>query len=241
MRSLLGGYEIFEACGKNGCWIGVIKSGIGNVRSALATQAAVYHWGKKVEVIVSLGVGGALSPKLQPGNLMVALRVVKHDSLWSRDAAPPSSHPDAITSQLMAPGELWVSNPNRDKVDVGYNIDPNLSGKINSILRQSKLSFCEGTLLSGDEFVASSGRKRQLSSLDGKNGHVLMVDMEAGGIMQAAKKLGIPLLALRTTADRFLAGSGLDISADYLQAKVSAARAASLVVGALSSTILKVG
>ena len=52
-----------------------------------------------------------------------------------------------------------------------------------------------GTILSGNEFVGTVERKREIAELHDES---LLVDMEAAGVAQMAKKLGIPFLVAKT-------------------------------------------
>lgn len=196
--------------------LAVVKSGIGPVMGAMATQAALHHW-PDVEVIISLGVGGALIETLQPGDLVLAARILKHDT--------------HCAGNLMRPGELWISDPDRASKDPGFNASTAALEWMRNILHGQH--FLEGTLLSGDEFVVSADRKRALCRLDS---NTMIVDMEAGGIAQAALRHRLPFLALRTTADRLDPSQGVE--AEYLQVKASAADCAAVVVQRLWDSIL---
>ena len=227
-----GGPSIFHqfADGERTVW--VVQSGIGPVMGALAAQEAVLSLAPRPELVLSLGVGGALAASLAPGDLVLASRVVKHDTRCG--------------GALMRPGELWLSDPHRDKRDPGFDAPAVRDAPLTHIhtetrrlsrslltrpldaemppappcsappaLPQAALAFVrgalrgrvvfrEGTLLSGDEFVTAE-RKAALADCDG--GGALMVDMEAAGIVQAATRHSLPWAALRTTADRLRPGA----------------------------------
>ena len=94
-----GSPSIFHqfADGERTVW--VVQSGIGPVMGALAAQEAVLSLAPRPELVLSLGVGGALAASLAPGDLVLAARVVKHDTRCG--------------GALMRPGELWLSDPHR--------------------------------------------------------------------------------------------------------------------------------
>ncbi|EOD17589.1 hypothetical protein EMIHUDRAFT_118523 [Emiliania huxleyi CCMP1516] len=206
-----GGPSIFHqfADGERTVW--VVQSGIGPVMGALAAQEAVLSLAPRPELVLSLGVGGALAASLAPGDLVLASRVVKHDTRCG--------------GALMRPGELWLSDPHRDKRDPGFDAPAAALAFVRGALR-GRVVFTEGTLLSGDEFVTAE-RKAALADCDG--GGALMVDMEAAGIVQAATRHSLPWAALRTTADRLRPGAG-GAEEDYLVAKARAAESAAAVV-----------
>ena len=208
----LKGFVLHQAAGDA---LAVVQAGIGPVMGALATQAALQHW-PAAEVVISLGVGGALVPELQPGDLCLATRIVKHDTRCAGD--------------LMKPGELWLSDPDRGSKDPGFTMPLDALQWMRSVLGARR--FREGTLLSGDEFVSDAARKRTLAALDA---NALMVDMEAGGIVQAAQVVhGLPCLALRTIADRLDPDQGVED--DYLRMKAGAAECAAAVVEGIWDT-----
>jgi len=102
-----GNPSIFHqfADGERTVW--VVQSGIGPVMGALAAQEAVLSLAPRPELVLSLGVGGALAASLAPGDLVLAARVVKHDTRCG--------------GALMRPGELWLSDPHRHERDPGFD------------------------------------------------------------------------------------------------------------------------
>ena len=125
-----GGPSIFHqfADGERTVW--VVQSGIGPVMGALAAQEAVLSLAPRPELVLSLGVGGALAASLAPGDLVLALRVVKHDTRCG--------------GALMRPGELWLSDPHRDKRDPGFDAPA---------VRDAPLDACADPRHTGDHYA----------------------------------------------------------------------------------------
>lgn len=207
---LAGGFVLHEA---GNCLV-VTKAGIGPVRGAMATQAALMHCGThSIDAIVSLGVGGALRPSLEPGDLVLATRVIKHDTRCG--------------ASLMVPGSAWVSLPEkqRELIDPAFVSNNAVMTWICEVLNGQP--FSTGALLSGDEFVNTTKRKTELAAIARD---ASMVDMEAGGIVQVAKCYDVPFIALRTTADTFKPNDD-DVAVSYLYALERATESAAAVVG----------
>eukprot|EP00466_Bigelowiella_natans_P011100 jgi/Bigna1/83194/fgenesh1_pg.103_\ len=226
---IAGGYELFvcescqqqldflESVGKNEevagaektTVIGVVQSGIGNVAGALAAQAVMLGWGRKIDAVVSLGVAGALQSDLLPGDVMLATRILKHDCKCSSSESE---------SELMRPGELWVSNPDRHLIDPGICLDEELVSHTLALFRKAKMHIRVGTLASGDEFVMSIAslelRERKIAQQHQQSsvGAILMVDMESGGIVQAVHRMKTSFVAIRTVADTLKPKDGIEDS-----------------------------
>ena len=194
--------------------IALVQSGVGLVNGALTTSYAVDQ--VKPDAIFLLGVAGALGEQLNVGDTVVAKQVLQHDAVYSGDAV-----------EFMAPGELHVSIPKDERRSPWLVTNPDLS-----IWVANQLSVIApvhpGTILSGSEFVGNLARKRELAAIthDG-----LAVEMEAAGVGQVATKRGIPLVVVKTIADRLRPDGS--ISSDYLKFAHSASETASHIVSAI--------
>lgn len=219
-RHLAGRFVLYEA----GTCLTVMKAGIGPVRGAMAAQVAILQCiqSRPIDVIVSLGVGGALNASLKPGDLVLATRVIKHDTRCG--------------DKLMVPGCPWVSltEEQRTTADPSFDCDVVTMAWIREILGDD-VSFDTGALLSGDEFVNCMKRKSELANLVND---ACMVDMEAGGIVQVAKCYGVAFVALRTTADTFQPNVD-DVVGFYLNAMEIAAACAAKVVERIWMSVLQ--
>lgn len=144
-----------------------------------------------VDVVLLMGVAGALHADLRVGDLVLADRVIQHDAVCSL--------PEGM--ELMAPGQLHVSLPKDQRPEPSLIPDADLRQWFVVLLGAYKAhgSVPIGTLLSGNEFAASGARKRQLAEI---SEHVLAVEMEAAGVAQTARKLGVPFVVTKTIADR---------------------------------------
>lgn len=196
--SRLPAYQTIEVSPSLGLWaklatvanrsIIIAKSGVGLVNAALTTAfIADRH---KVDMVLLLGVAGALDKDLRVGDLILADRVVQHDAVCSS--------PDG--QELMAPGELHVSVPKEKRPEPSLMPDEKARQWLTSLLMgaEPERRLFIGTLLSGNEFVANSARKVALAKIHER---VLAVEMEAAGAAQTARKLGLPFVVAKTIAD----------------------------------------
>ncbi len=195
----------------------VAQSGVGTVNAALTTAFIVEQY--PIDAILLLGVAGALQDFLQIGDIVLASKILQHDSIWSGKEQ----------RILMAPGELFVSLNQKDREKPEFMIDTRFFTSLKSLLEselQSKLNT--GSILSGNEFVGDSQRKADLAKIDP---NALAVEMEAAGVAQVAKKLRIPFAVIKTIADRLNpAGS---INSEYNNFTRLAAKNAARVVDLL--------
>jgi len=201
----------------------VTKSGVGLVNAALA----VAHIHDKIgfDALLLTGVGGAVNPELNIGDVVVSRSVLQHDSIHSGESG--------IT--LMASGELFLSvSPDKRKpplIEANEFLVSLVSDLISADTNPDH-GIYKGTVLSGSEFVADPKRKERIAMLHPDS---LLVDMEAAAIAQVATKLGIPFVVVKTVADRMYPDDS--ISSDYQNyldlAATNAARLITNIMNAL--------
>jgi 5'-methylthioadenosine/S-adenosylhomocysteine nucleosidase len=190
------GVEVLETL-VEGQRIFVGKSGVGTVNGAMMTVLADQRF--NLDAILLFGVGGSLDSKLNVGDLVVSKRIVQHDAIFSGDV-----------DDLMAPGELYLSLKPEERESPQMTSSEVLTQFLTETAQKKGHRVFSGTVLSGNEFAARVDRKKEIASLDSDS---LLVDMEAAGIAQVAKKLKIPVAAAKTVADRFSPDAG--IADDY--------------------------
>ncbi|MBF0365932.1 MAG: 5'-methylthioadenosine/S-adenosylhomocysteine nucleosidase [Oligoflexia bacterium] len=163
----------------------ITQSGMGNVNAAVTLSLVLMNI--DIDFVILLGVAGALTPKLNIGDVVCSSTVLQHDYYSSLDDG----------NFRMKPGDLILN------AESATNHDP----RQESIL---KLGHCDnflkfnadtyiGEIISGNEFVGTVERKKQLFEL---SNNALAVDMEASAVAQVANKFKIPFLIIKTIADR---------------------------------------
>lgn len=199
---------------RNGKELILVKSGIGPVNAGLTTALIADKF--DLDGVLLFGVAGAITSDLEIGHLVVATRVVQHDSIYSGEAGV----------QLMAPGEPFVSVNENERDNPVFETDPEFRNWLTKTLHNMpEIKFSEGTLLSGSEFVGSGLRKREIAA---NQPDALAVEMEAAGIAVVVRKLNLPFAALKTVADRL--NPDESVSTDYNQFVHSAAENAGQIM-----------
>lgn len=176
------------------------KTGVGLVNAAL-TLTFIYD-NESIDAVIAMGVGGALSPNLTEGDLVIANQVIQHDSILSNDEE----------NKWIAAGELTLSASDDEQINPIISCDPDLTSWLEKSFAAipHSHSIHKGTILSGSEFVANAKRKSELY----KNfNHPLLVEMEAGAIAQMSRRLNIPFAILKTVSDT--ANPKTTVSEDY--------------------------
>lgn len=169
----------------NGSEIIVIQSGMGPVNAALSL--ALIHEHHPVDAVYLLGVAGALREDLAIGDLIVADRVIQHDSFSSLD----------IGNFRMRPGSVVFTAADGANADFAQEASRHLVDHL--CAHDNNLAARRGVIASGNEFVGTTSRKRAIASI---HPDILVVDMEAAGVSQTAGLWGIPFVVAKTVADR---------------------------------------
>lgn len=191
--------------------ISILRSGMGQVNAAVAVS--LFSERHPLDAVLLLGVGGALTTDLKIGELVLSRAVIQHDYYASLEFGNPRMQPghivfspeDARAHSALFPAELGLVDLDCDALRaVGMHI---------------------GTVLSGNEFVGTTQRKKEIAELHGES---LLVDMEAAGVAQISKKLQIPFLVAKTVADRLLPDGSIE--SDFQACLTAAARNSALVL-----------
>ncbi|MBI5246957.1 MAG: 5'-methylthioadenosine/S-adenosylhomocysteine nucleosidase [Elusimicrobia bacterium] len=178
------GLEVYQlTSGKSTLYLATTGVGIANA----AIAASVLSEKLTIEAILLLGVGGAISPALDIGDTVIGTQVVQHDSRYSSSAG----------TELMAPGELHLSLSPAQRPTPYLTASKTWLHWLTTAMGESR-SF-QGTVLSGSEFVGDPARKAELSRI---TADALLVDMEAAGVAQVARRRAIPFGVAKTVSDR---------------------------------------
>lgn len=166
----------------------LIQSGIGLVNAGVATALTLDKY--FVDGIILFGVAGALVPTLDVGELVLATRIIQHDSIFSGE-----------TGDLpMAPGYPYVSLPPDDRVSPVFESDSTFREWVEKhVLAKRNIHYAAGVLASGSEFVGTPARKMRLGKHEQSP---IAVEMESAGIAVVASRANVPFLVLKTVADR---------------------------------------
>ncbi|MEM6336316.1 MAG: acyltransferase [Bacteroidota bacterium] len=152
-----------------GMWCGA--AGHGKAQFALVTQHLIDTHGP-FSAIVAAGAAGALSPDLEPGDVIVGTEAVEHDyKPRFHGIAPPPRHP--ASSALVE--ALLDAQPER-----------------------TRFRIHTGPIAGGDEDIVDAGRARALAAETG----ALCVAWEGAGGARAAAFNELPFVEIRSVTDR---------------------------------------
>lgn len=194
-------------------------AGMGKVNTGLVATllADRFH----CRSIVFTGVAGGLDPQLHIGDIVIADRVVQHDSGLLTDER----------LQTYQPGYVPFINPTER---LGYPIDPELMDRVKHRLNGFTLPTLSaaagggarppqiryGTILTGDQYLHCERTRHRLHNDFGG----LAIEMEGGALAQVCESFGIPWLVIRALSDLAGANSGLDFTRFVKEVANSSAR-----------------
>ena len=158
--------------------------GIGKVFAALCAQTMILRYAP--EAVINTGVAGTLTDELTIGNLAVSSCVVQHDM---------------DTSAIGDPVGL-ISGINKVEIPA----DKLLCGHISACAKVMGIRTATGVIASGDQFVASPGRKTFITDTFS----AIACEMEGAAIGQVCYVNGVPFCVLRAISDSADGSSHMD-------------------------------
>jgi adenosylhomocysteine nucleosidase len=194
----------FEAEGKI---FFAVKTGIGLANAASVTMLAIEFINP--DLVIMLGVAGAIDPNLKIGEIVFAERVIQHDCFATFDKSVVQ----------LNPGQCFLTEGDLPKV-AGALTHQSFTRRLSRLVQnQNGLKSHVGVLLSGSEFVSSIPRKKELKARFSKG---LAVDMETAAVLSVCEKSGISVIIAKSIADEFEPKEG--IINQYVDFEVMASR-----------------
>ncbi len=155
----------------------LIKSGIGKVNAARTAQIMINKY--ELQYIINIGVGGAISPLLNIGDVLIGKSVVQHDF--------------DITAFGHSKGYITGVG---DRVECTMELVEEFEQMIESMPeRNYKIKI--GTIATGDIFCTEFWMKDKIRAKFDAD----VVDMECGAIAQVCYLDNIPFAAIRAISD----------------------------------------
>lgn len=155
----------------------VVQSGIGKVNAARTTQILIDKF--NIKKIINVGSAGALNPKLNIGDIVIANKLVQHDF------------------------DITAFNHKKGYITgVGENIkcDNDLVKKIQNIannIKKEKYKIITGTIASGDIFCTEIEMKNKIY----EKFNAECIEMEGAAIGQVSYLDNIPFIVIRSISD----------------------------------------
>ncbi len=161
----------------------IAYSKIGKVFSSLTASTLIEKFG--CEKLLFSGVAGAINPELHIGDLIIADKLCQHDldiSIFGHDFG------------YVPEGAKFVET------------DKTLREVAKEVAKKNELSLIEGTIATGDQFVASNERKEFIST----NFQADALEMEGASVAVVCNALNIPFFVLRAISDTANDDAGVD-------------------------------
>lgn len=189
-------------------------AGIGKVAAASAAQRLISEYG--AQFVLSTGVAAGTNSQFEIGDVVVPTHAFQHDYGWLTDALT-LQRAGALPNLSAPEAPLEAIFPSWDRMNVRENqmID-GVRAVLKNLVRdlqpvevggkmQRPFAHLGGTIATGDQFVASDAKKKEIKALGGD-----LVDMQGGAIAQVALRNAVPCLLIRTVSDKMGASSVVD-------------------------------
>ncbi|MBE5776417.1 MAG: 5'-methylthioadenosine/adenosylhomocysteine nucleosidase [Clostridiales bacterium] len=170
------------------------QCGIGKIHAAMCAQAMILHYAP--DMIINIGVAGALDERLDIGDIVVSRFGVQHDIDTCAFGDPLGCVPGINVVELPC--------------------DEKIIAAMEKACRQEKLTCLPGGVATGDQFIADLDRKNFLREHFG----CAACDMEGGAIAQVCCEMKVPYGAYRAISDT-LCGNEKEYSENVAVAALS--------------------
>ncbi len=204
IRAVLRNLEKIEK-GKRAFWIGedrghticLARCDPGKVNAAIAAQQIVDYF--SVDAIFNMGSSGALDPRLEVGDLVVASEFVQHDF----DVTDWGLKPGEMLFDIVMPESGGQMQFRSQQI---FHADPALTKLALDSAKHVELTplaghspkIYTGRILSGDQFIGKTEKARALWETH----RGLCADMEAAAIAHTCEVNQIPFLCIRAISDK---------------------------------------
>ncbi len=152
----------------------IAYSKIGKVFSTLTAATMLQKFG--AQLLLFSGVAGAINPKLKIGNLIAATKLCQHDLDITAFGHPHGYVPE---------GKQFIE------------ADAGLISKAKEVAAEMKLELMEGTIATGDQFVADPERNKWIGETFGADA----LEMEGASVACVCDAMKIPFFILRAISD----------------------------------------
>jgi adenosylhomocysteine nucleosidase len=195
-------------------------TGVGKVNAAMTTTLLVEHF--KPTRVIFTGIAGAIDPNLEPGDIVIAKQTAHHDMGM---LGPEGVEPGGVKNRLTG-----------DDNPVFFPADPNLLAAAECASRkvvfdpidlqsgQRPPRVVTGTVVTGDAFVASKEKAKELQEKFGADA----VEMEGAAVAQVCYQRGIGCVVIRSMSDKADESAVVDKQLFYA---LAAKNSADLVAG----------
>ncbi len=177
-------------------------SGSGKVHATMATALLLDHF-KPTELLFT-GVGGAINPELDRGDIVIGEKLAHHDfgDLTPEGFTPKGAgrSPGGVRPPLFIPASpALLKLAEAAGKGLTFGKVPAANGERAPVIRR-------GVIVAGDVFVASVAKKAELR----KQFNADAVEMEGAAVAQVCWHQRVPCLVIRSISDKADASAALD-------------------------------
>jgi adenosylhomocysteine/aminodeoxyfutalosine nucleosidase len=167
----------------NGHDLVIAYSKIGKVFATLTASTMIEKFG--AEKLLFTGVAGAINPKLNIGDLIIASNLSQHDLDITAFGHPYGYVPE---------GAVFTKS------------DQGLNSIAKEVAQELGHDLLEGIIATGDQFVANSERKEWIATTFEADA----LEMEGAAVAVTCSSLGVPFFILRAISDSADMDAGFD-------------------------------
>jgi len=188
-------YFIGELYGKDAV---LVFSRYGKVAAASTVTTLIEKF--DVDMIVFTGVAGAVAKELHIGDIVIADRLIQHDM----DITPLAPELGRFYIPLINKDYFEVPEELVRKAEISAEkyVNEQLEREVSKeLLKEFKISIphiTTGTIASGDQFIADSGKIHELNSVIE---NLKCVEMEGAAIAQVCYEHDVPCVVIRVMSD----------------------------------------
>lgn len=152
----------------------IAHSKIGKVFASLTASTLIQKF--SCDTLLFSGVAGAINPKLNIGDLIIANKLCQHDLDITAFGHPYGFVPG---------GSVFVES-SKELIEIALKV-----------AKENKLNILEGTIATGDQFVHSNERKEFIE----KSFNADALEMEGASVAVVCDALNVPFFILRAISD----------------------------------------
>lgn len=176
----------------------LVRSPMGQVNNTITTQMLLSKF--EIDLVISIAPAGAISDKVDIGNIVLADQVYQHDF-----------------GTVKPYGFIWGKAPDGEGwEEAGYNSHPNapnLDQVLQRLGEKEPPKVLIGPVVSGDQLIASREKRGWLQS----KFNALAVDMSAAAIVQTCFANGVRCQIIRIVTDHADESARSDFEASFTQ------------------------
>lgn len=170
VKKTVSGIHFFSGI-LHGIEVVVAMAGVGKVNAAVCCQTLILVF--QPEIIINVGIGGAIHPELKPCDIVIANKVIQHDMDTTQFGDPPG----------------FITGIDCVEIDCTPWIVERLTA--------AAPSCKHGIIATGDQFISERSKRAEIGSKFG----AIAVEMEGGSIGQVCRMNQVSFGILRSISD----------------------------------------